>query len=282
MIPFMISQIVPVAVGNALKIFLEPPVSAISWRLLRKDSDTFVDQDDPAAVCIYGGSDMTCVMDIHCLINGEPYCYCVFYFDGAAWTPSATVIATPGSSYADQSVDVLSVVRDRLDFGLSNEILLGNLSPASGFIAVLNAPPIFEETTWPVVTVHLTSDGSGERGIGELVFPDELDPESGQWAESQGWLARVQLAVVGWSKNPDERIALRKALRKIAIGNLEVFDSVGIVNIDFAQQDIDDLSGYPAPVYQVMCTFSCEAPAGVSQNTALLGGVANPSIYSLL
>jgi hypothetical protein len=282
MISFMISQIIPVAVGNALKIFLVPPAGATSWQLLRKDSDTFAGQDDPAAVCIYSGSDLTCAMDIHCLVNGTSYCYCVFYFDGASWTPSEIVTATPGSSYSDQSVDVLSIVRDRLDCGLSNEILIANLSPASGGIAVLNAPPIFEETNWPVVTVHLTSDGSGERGIGELVFPDELDPVSDVWNESQGWLARVQLAIVGWTKNPDERIALRKALRKIVLGNLEVFDGVGMVNIDFAQQDIDDLSGYPAPVYQVMCTFSCEAPAGVSQSTALLGDLANPSIQSLL
>ena len=274
----MISQIVPLAVGNALQIFLEPPTDAINWRLLRNESGTFIDQNDPAAVCLYGGNDLTCVMDSHCLVNGTSYCYCVFYFDGTDWTPSAMASATAGSTYADQSVDVLSVVRDRLDCGLQNEVLLGNLSPSSGVIAVLNAPPIFEETSWPVVTVHVTSDGSGERGLGELVFPDEFNPVSTQWSEAQGWLARVQLAIVGWSKNPDERIALRKALRKIVIGNLDVFDSAGMIQIDFSQQDIDELSSYPAPLYQSMCTFSCEAPAGVSQNVALTNELANPSI----
>ena len=278
MISLMISQIVPVAVGNALQIFLEPPPDAISWRLLRNESGTFANQEDPAAVCLYRGDDLTCVMDSHCLVNGTSYCYCVFYFDDTEWTPSAIVSATPGSTYADQSIDVLSVVRDRLDCGLQNEILLGNLSPSSGVIAVLNAPPIFEETSWPVVTVHVTSDSSGERAIGELVFPDEFNAVSSQWSETQGWLARVQLAIVGWSKNPDERIALRKALRKIVIGNLDVFDSAGMIQIDFAQQDIDELSSFPAPVYQAMCTFSCEAPAGVSQTAALTGDLANPSI----
>jgi hypothetical protein len=280
MIPFMISQIVPVAVGNALQIFLVPPAGAIWWRLLRNESGTFSDQGDPASVCLYSGNDLTCVMDSDRLVNGTPYCYYVFYFDGVEWTPSTAVSAVPVSTYADQSVDVLCAVRDRLDCGLQNEVLLGNLSPSSGVIAVLNAPPIFEETCWPVVTVHVASDGSGERGVGELVFPDALNPVSAQWSEAQGWLARVQLAIVGWSKNPDERIALRKALRKIVIGNLDVFDGAGMIHIDFSQQDVDELSSYPAPVYQVMCTFSCEAPAGVSQNVSLTTEVANPTIHS--
>jgi hypothetical protein len=134
----------------------------------------------------------------------------------------------------------------------------------------LNAPPVFEETNWPVITVHVASDGSGERAIGDLIFPDAFDPVAGLWNESQGWLARVQLTVVGWSKNPDERIALRKALRKIVIGNLEVFDSVGMIAIDFSQSDVDELSAYPAPVYQSMCSFSCEAPAGVAVTSDLI------------
>jgi hypothetical protein len=279
MIRFMISQIVPAAVGNALQIFLAPPADALSWRLLRNETGVFADQSDPAAVCLYGGNDLTCVMDSDCLVNGKPYCYCVFYCDGAEWAASAVVWATPASTYTDQSVDVLSIVRDRLDCGLQTEILLGNLSPSSGAIAVLNAPPVFEETSWPVVTVHLTSDASGERGIGELLMPDAFDPVSTQWRETQGWLARVQLTIVGWSKNPDERIDLRKALRKIVIGNLDVFDSVGMVRVDFSQQDVDELSSYPAPVYQVMCTFSCEAPAGVSASAAPTGEVANPIIH---
>ncbi|HEX7642015.1 MAG TPA: hypothetical protein VF450_19540 [Noviherbaspirillum sp.] len=275
----MISQIVPLAVGNALQVFLAPPADALSWRLLRNQSGTFVSQTDPAAVCLYSGNDLTEVMDSDSLVNGTPYCYCVFYCDGTQWVPSAVAWSTPSSTYEDQSVDVLSIVRDRFDCGLQNEIVLGTLSPSSGAIAVLNAPPVFEETSWPVVTVHVTSDGSGERGLGELLFPDEFDPVSTRWTEAQGWLARVQLTIVGWSKNPDERIALRKALRKIVLGNLEVFDSAGMIHIDFSQQDVDELASYPAPVYQVMCTFSCEAPASVSKTVALTNEVANPDIH---
>lgn len=263
----MISNILPAAVGNAIKIFLAPPASAVSWILLRNLSGAFAGQNDPSAALIFSGNGETYFLDAFGLVNGTRYYYGVFYFDGGAWTPGNVASATPNVSYTDQSVDVLSVVRDRLDVGLQNEITLGTLTPACGVIAVLNAPPVFEETNWPVVTVHVTTDASGDRAIGEVLFPDAFDPVTGLWSESQGWLARVQLTIVAWSKNPDERIALRRALRKIVIGNLEVFDSVGMLNIDFSQQDVDELAAYPAPVYQSICTFSCEAPAGVADMT---------------
>jgi len=274
----MISNILPAAVGNAIKIFLAPPASTVSWILLRNLSGAFSAQNDPSAIVIFNGNGETYFLDAFSLVNGTRYYYGVFYFDGEAWTPGNVVSATPNVSYTDQSVDVLSVVRDRLDVGLQNEIALGTLTPACGVIAVLNAPPVFEETNWPVITVHVASDGSGERAIGDLIFPDAFDPVAGLWNESQGWLARVQLTVVGWSKNPDERIALRKALRKIVIGNLEVFDSVGMIAIDFSQSDVDELSAYPAPVYQSMCSFSCEAPAGVAVTADLLAESPNVTV----
>jgi hypothetical protein len=264
----MIVNITPIAVGNALRVFLEPSATALSWALLRNSTGTFSGPTDPSSVVVFHGNSETVVLDADHLLNGVTVYYGVFYFDGSEWTTGNVASGTPHTTYADQSIDVLTIVRERLDWGLQAEVSTGTLSPAMGVIAVLNAPPVFEQTSWPVVTVHVASDASGVRAVGEMPFPDVVDAESGTWIESQGWLARVQLTIVGWSKNADERIALRKALRKIVLGNLEVFDSFGLINIDFSQQDIDELSAYPAPVYQSYCTFSCQAPAGVADTVA--------------
>lgn len=277
----MISNILPSAVGNAIQVWLQPIASAVRWVLLRNMTGVFTGPSDPSATLIYSGSDLTFIVDIESLTNGTPYYYGIFYFDGTNWTAGAVASATPNSTYVDQAVDVLSVVRDRLDYGLQNEITIGALTPESGVIQVLNAPPIFEETNFPVVTVHVTSDGSGDRAVGEIIFPDEFDPAAGLWDESEGWLARVHLTIVGWSKNPDERIALRKALRKIVIGNLGVFDSVGMETVEFSQQDVDELSAYPAPIYQSMCSFSCEAPAGVSAAVGPINEIAPTTITTV-
>ncbi|MEX3764467.1 hypothetical protein [Paraburkholderia phenoliruptrix] len=269
----MISMVTPLPIGNALKVFLVPPAGALAWRVLRKDSNTFTDQNDAGAYVAFDGSDKYFV-DASFLQNEVQYFYCAFYFDGTNWTASAPVSATCHATYQDQSSDALTLLRDRLEAGFAVEVARGVFSPASGGIAVLTAPPQVETMQWPVISVHLTSEQPTERLIGELYVEDYFDSEIGKWNEAEGWLANVQIAVIAWTQNPDERIALRQALRRIVIGNLPVFDAAGLTQIDFSVQDVDAISGeYPAPVYQAAGTFSCVAPVLVGDQVAQLSDV---------
>lgn len=251
-------MIVPLAVGNALRVFLEPPAGALNWRVLRKTADTFVDQNDPNALLVYAGDDRS-VLDTQFLQNGTLYYYRAYSWDGTAWTAGATVTATPNATYQDACTDVLSILRDRIALGMQVEIQRGTFTPQHGVIKVLVSTPIFEDTRWPIVSVHLLSETPVERALGEDLATDVYD--GAQWTESEGWMADVQVAVIAWCLNPDERIELRKALRRIVIANLPVFDSHGIVKPTFNIQDVDAVSGeYPAPVFQAAGTFSCVAP----------------------
>jgi hypothetical protein len=259
----MISFVVALPIGNALKVFLAPPSGALSWRILRNGTGTFAGEADPAAFVAYEG-DENYAVDVTGLQNGVAMYYCAFYWDGVEWTASNVATATPNATYVDYSVDALSLFRDRLAAGLSVEVARGTLRPATGAIPVLTAPPQYEDSRWPMVSVHLTSESPSERVLGEQFLADSFDEAANQWTESEGWLASVQIAVIGWTQNPDERIALRKAIRRIVIGNLPVFDSAGMVQPEFSMQDVDAVSGeYPAPVYQAAGTFTCMAPVVV-------------------
>ena len=125
------------------------------------------------------------------------------------------------------------------------------------------------------MTVHVDSDGSHERAIGEAIGMSDWNALSGQFEDGQGWHARSVLRVVGWSKNPDERIALRKILRRLVIGNLDVFESFGMTLIDFHQADMDDLASYPVPIYMAAGTFSCSAPAFVTESVGRITDVTS-------
>lgn len=256
----MISLIQSVAAGNALRIFLEPPALARRWRLLRKMSDTFLNEDDPDAIVVYSG-DIRPILDLKGLVNSTLYYYRAYYFDGTTWTPSQTATGTPAAVYEDMTSDVLSTVRERLDLGLQAELARGALVHEDGHIKVLTAPPASEDTRWPVVTVHLQDESPSERGIGEIIDGDDLDDDG--WTEKEGWLAQVQLSIMGWCLNPDERIEMRKALRRIVLANASIFDFVGMVQIKFEQQDMEDFGSFGVPVYQVHCTLSCLAPVQV-------------------
>lgn len=268
----MIAMIQPLAAGNALRVILDVPAGASKCRLLRKVADTFTGQDDPDALLV---SDVLerAALDTAGLVNGTLYRYRAYYFVAGAWQSGTSVSSTPAATYEDRGGDVMSLVRERIDLGLQVEVQRGALTHNQGHIKVLTAPPIFDDTVWPVVTVHLANEAPGERAVGEMPFPDEFDDGDRQWAENEGWLARVQLTIMGWSDNPDERIELRKALRRIVLANMPVFDFAGMVQIEFSQQDTEDFGSYTVPVYQTLGTFSCMAPVVVGSNVGAINEV---------
>lgn len=259
----------PLSVGNAIRVVLQPPSDALYWTVLRNTTGQFPGVEDPSSQLVYTGK-MIAPLDFSDLQNGTTYFYCVFYWNGSSWTAAAPMSAEPAVAYIDSSTDAMSVVIGRLQAGVMNELDAGRLTANSGVIQVLSAPPIFNDTRFPVVTVHLISEAPAERGVGELLVgdqPDLINPSL--WDVSNGWLARVQLAIIGWSQNPDERIALRMALRRLMVANLPVFDAAGMVEIDFNQQDVDAISGeYPALIYQSLGTLTCMAPVIVGDQQA--------------
>ena len=265
----MITMIQPLTAGNALRLFIQPPTGAVRWKVLRNGNGVFTGHDDASSIVAYDGADKV-TLDTAFLQNEVMAFYKPFYtFDGATWTPGAVASATPRGTYEDFSTDVMSQLRDRLEAGLLIEVQRGNLVNELGYIQVYTAAPSMErDLRMPLVTLHLEDESPTERSLGEYVGGDEFDPISGEWLDAEGWLANVRVAVIGWSLNGDERIELRKALRRIVVANLPVFEAFGWSTVNFTQQDMDALSGeYPAPIFQVMSTFTCLAPVRVGGRT---------------
>lgn len=263
-VPNMISLIQALPIGNALRVHLNPPAGAERWRLLRKLADNFVDQDDPDAVVVLDSQTDRVVLDRDALANGTTYFYRPYSFADGTWQEHDTVAAAPEAVLADASVDVQLLVRERLEMGLQAEIDGDRITHEYNRIPVYTAPPVFEETRWPVVTVHLNNDARGESSLGMHIVPDEFDDAETDWTEFEGYLSAVNLLVVGWALNPDQRIALRQAIKRVVLGNLPVFDDVGMLNVEAQLSDAEDFASYSAPVYQAVCQISCLAPSAVS------------------
>jgi hypothetical protein len=260
-----ISTVQPLHIGNALRLFIEPPAGAVLWRVLRKGTDSFTDQNDPSAFVAYEGNEKI-VVDSASLPNDVMAFYRPFYTtDGSAWTAGPTAYGTPASIYEEHTTDAMTLVRARLEAGLKVEVERQNLSNELGYIQVYTAPPSLEQNLFfPLVTITLDCDSSDIRAIGENISGDEFDSIGFDWLESEGWLANVQLAIVGWSLNSDERMELRKAIRRIIVSNLPVFAADGIDQVNLSMNDVDAVNGeYGAPLYQVMANFSCVAPVRV-------------------
>lgn len=260
----MIALIQRFPIGNSLRIFVTPPAGVTKWRILRKSADTFTGPDDTSAYLV-SENDAVSVVDSTGLINGATYFYREYDWNGTAWVDSGvSVSASPSATYHDYTTDVVSIIRERIALGLQIEIQRGNLQHEQNKIPVLIASPTFEDTKWPVVTIHVQNDSDGHRFIGEMAEPDWFDAQDFEWVGYEGWLSRVQLTIGGWSLNPDGRMALRKAIKRILIANLPVFDAAGLYEVTFSQQDHDEFQAYSAPVYQVLTQFSCLARSAVS------------------
>lgn len=269
----MITLIEILAIGAALRIHLAPLANATSWRLIRKTTDDFTGHDDVGAVVVYAGKSEKVLLDWSGVFNGFPYFYRLYCFVDGSWISSDSASATASATAESLSVDVRAIVRDRIDAGLQAEISSGNLTNKFNRIQVLNAPPVYTNVTWPVVSVHLENDSAEARAIGEVFGADSFDDDLDLWEDSEGWLSRWSLTIVGWSLNPDERIVLSQAIKKIIIGNLPVFDDAGMLQVDFSQRDVDDFVQYDAPVYQTYCALSCLAPSIVVGNITAISDV---------
>lgn len=256
----MIALLHRLPVGNAVRVLLMPPPGAVSWRVLRKDADTITGPDDAEALTVFEGSERS-FLDVGGLENDIPAFYRPFYRIAAGgWATAPSVSITPAATFADASADPQRLVRDRLELGLRVYVARGALAHEMGFIPVLTAPPLLEEMRLPVVTVELSGASDVQRFVGNAIGGDRFNPTTLDWTVSEGLLSRTQLEITAWSLNPDERIALRRALRMILLGNEAVFADAGLAEVEVsALSDINDFESYHAPIYRAACTFNCLA-----------------------
>ena len=173
----MITMVQPLHVGNALRLFIEPPADAVRWRVLRKGSDTFSgDPEDPSALVAYEGDERVVVDAAH-LQNEVMAFYRPFYLSFAGiWTPGPTAYGTPASIYEEHTTDVMSLVRERLEAGLKVEVERGSLVHELGYVQVYTAPPSQEQNLlFPLVTITLSSESSDVRAVGETHQREALE-----------------------------------------------------------------------------------------------------------
>ena len=261
----MITTVQPLYAGNAVRLFVAPPAGSLAWKVLRKTTAAFSGHDDATAYLAYRGNDAVFI-DAAGFGNDAEYFWAVYYtVDNLAWTAGNVHAGTPSAIYQDHTTDVMSFLQQRLEAGLKVECERGNFQAELGYIQVYTAPPALEQgLRFPLVTLHLENEDSADRGLGENISGDAFDAIGFEFEESEGWLASVRLMIIGWSLNSDERIELRKAIRRLVAANLPVFDSFGWITPNLSQQDVDAISGeYSSPIYQVMNTFTCLAPVRV-------------------
>lgn len=263
-------MIYPLHAGNALRLILMPPSGVTRLRVLRKPVGTFDSAEDDQAVVVYDGEPCQSITDFRAVPNGPTLHYSAFYLDGSRWIQGGIKSAQAGVRFADASVDVVSILRDRIDLGLRPYVARGALKHRSGHIPILTASPLFEETPLPVITLHVDDDSPGEVFVGDELMDVGGIGDDGMGHSLDGYLSRYQIKVVAWSLNADEREVLRKAIKAICLANGPVFEDAGIVQRSVSASNQEDFTTYAAPVYQAVIRLNCLAPSALDRSDSIV------------
>jgi hypothetical protein len=278
----MLTYLASLPVGNAVRGLFTPPAGAVEWRVLRKTATPFTGVDDPDAVVAYDRDEHGFV-DIT-VANGQVYFYLPYYLVEDVWVADAggPQSVTPVDALAGDGPDVAELVRVRLEAGLKSDVAAARIAHKDGFMPVLSAPPVFEDTTFPIVTVHLEGCDEEVQGVGGLVSPDAFDLDEDAWRDNEGGLFRWRLLIVGWTvANPDARGALRLIIQRRLLANRAIFEDAGMTEVTISTAHREDFDTYGAPVYQSFTTLTCLAPLVVDALTAPISDVTVTAISSL-
>lgn len=256
----MIGLLQTAEAGNAAIIYLDYLERYQQLRLLRRTDDQFSDQDDPAATLVLELSQL--LPDVHTVMhadtgleNGQRYWYALYADEGAGWllTHAPMAVDVEPQYAAEDRPDAYDLVTERLRAGMKVEVERNPaLGDGNGNLRVLTAPPRINNTLLPVVTVQLSQarPAPAYRGIGDSMPPDDDNDYPGMHLQHT-------LEVIGWSFNPEERSAIRRAIRRVLQANNRVFAAAGLRELDWSESHAEDFQSYDAPMYlaNVQVTF---------------------------
>lgn len=261
----MLVYAAPLAAGNAVVLLADPPADAQACRVVRDDVVVEQFAATPGQRVEY--------VDHTGLINGQAYAYALLWLIDGEWADGGTATLTPAVTYSSRVPDAMTLVMDRIDLGLRIEVERGDIEPPSGgVVSVLRAPTQEDNTRLPLVTVEFAGSQSDERALGEIWNRDDAT-DDGNWIERAGWMRREELVLVAWTLNPDQRHNYRRALERILLANLPIFEAGGLLMPEYTVSDQDLFTEHAAPIHA--------ASLNLSYRVLVEGGALLPSIADI-
>jgi len=261
----------PISCGNAVRLVVQPTLGETSWRVLRKESNTFTGPDDPSAFLVHDGSDRF-LTDARLLVNGITYHYALYGYAMGTWGSPVISTATPGATFEDLGVDAQELVRERLESGLNSMLQRGLMAIGKSSVSVMSIPFYTQGLELPVVTVLYGGGTAIGHALGEQMSADYVD--AGIWQSAQGWLENVTLDISVWSLNAAERNTLRRAIEAVIAASLGVLESQGLNMVEVQSvQDSEDFSSMNAPIYQTVIRLGMQVVTAVSDIDGSFGSV---------
>lgn len=266
----------PISCGSAVRLVVQPTLGETRWRILRKETNDFTGQADPAAFVVHDGAERF-LTDSRLLVNGITYHYALYGYAMGIWGSPVISTATPGATFEDLGIDAQELLRERIDVTLHAMIQRGQISPSKTTIPVMSIPFYQQGMDLPVVTVLFGGGSATGHALGEQVSGEYED--AGVWQSAQGWMESITLEVSVWSLNAAERNMLRHALEAAIAANLGVLEEQGLNMLEVnSVQDMEDFKSMNAPIYQTVIRIGCQVATSVSEIDGSFASVLTSSL----
>lgn len=272
----MISFIDSIISGSGIRIIISPTVNATKWRLLRKVTDDFIDENDTGAFQVYEGTKHV-VLDTTGIVNGVTYYYKSFEYVDNSWLATDSISSKSEYTVISVGIEPQMLLLERLKVGLAAEILAGTLNNTNGTIDVIMGPPPADYPRFPVVSLDVIEDKASNYFLATEYLDEHQDPKD--YLESYGWVADIGLRICYYALNPDERIAGRLALIRIIQSNIPLMEQYGFMNASLSVFDHQNFGEYNAPVYYARAVLNGQYMSGIARDVKEITEIDTISIF---
>lgn len=276
--PVTAQRAVPMMFGGGVRLEWISPIDATfdHVTILRKPTNTISGPTDPSATVVYIGKGDVCtpyrtiarpidgvtparyrqIFDTMNIGYSLTYYYAIYAMDsgGIAISVAASMPAIMPSVSVFEELDVLQVLIDYINAYMNAQIVGQSLSLRSGqTINVLNGPPLIDNATWPMVSVHLDDDHPSEFSLADSIGADDVTGDT--TIHRRGYMSDASISVVGWTDNPDVRKSLYRNLKGSLISVRQLLENLGFMNIVVSGRYAEDFESYGMPLFFALFTI---------------------------
>jgi len=269
------SEARPFTFGGAVRLLWVHPsaVSAPTFDhvlILRKPTNTFTGPTDPAATVVLRGVGVQAAEYRSVFLPGDvatsdlyrttlddvsgwaTTLYYAIYAMNAAETDvsSAVILSAPLLPVSTvEELDLIGTLMPFLNSYLNQQIAVGMLLVPAGVtnIQVVDGPPMLDNITFPVVSLHLDDDHPVGFAIGDEI--GHLDANGDTEVARRGLLSAVTVAVVGVTDNPEVRRHLYRSLKGALIASRQLLEQHGLMNMEVSGRYVEDFVNYDMPLF---------------------------------
>jgi len=295
--------------GGVRLLWMNPDFPTLHHvKIVRKTTNLFEGPTDPSATVVYAGGRGILTRPYQTVFRPSPLQHeerhrstldtkavqwaTTYYYAAYAMnqdetdvsSPALLTVRTPDVSLLEE-VDVIGLLMDYVRAYFKRQIVAHQFDLPAGIteVQVLDSPPLIDSVTFPCISLHLDSDAPDAYLIGDDT--NQLNTEGDTAVHRRGYLASFNLAITGWTENPEIRRHLYRHLKGCLFSARQLLEQSGVMNTTLTGRYGEDFESYNLPMFSAAFNLKGDLQASVRvipvEGTIAAITVADPTLLPI-